>query len=135
MLTFKEFRQLQEETDYELEEGWKDYVPSMKSVSTFGRNFADKASLGTYKYVRAGADTVIKKALGRKTTYNKELEQEKQKLARGEKDEPGASVLGDVVGTAAVAAAPGLIAPVKAAKETGGFVASLLPRIRRATGY
>jgi hypothetical protein len=135
MLTFKEFRQLQEEMDDELEEGWKDYVPSMKSVSTFGRNFADKASLGTYKYVRAGADTVIKKALGRKTTYNKELEQEKQKLAKGEKDEPGASVLGDVAGTAAVAAAPGLIAPVKAAKETGGFVASLLPRIRKATGY
>jgi hypothetical protein len=135
MLTFKEFRQLQEETDYELEEGWKDYVPSMKSVSTFGRNFADKASLGTYKYVRAGADTVIKKALGRKTTYNRELEQEKQKLAKGEKDEPGASVLGDVAGTAALVAAPEVLAPIKAAKETGGFVASLLPRIRRATGY
>jgi hypothetical protein len=135
MLTFKEFRQLQEEMDDELEEGWKDYVPSMKSVSTFGRNFADKASLGTYKYVRAGADTVIKKALGRKTTYNKELEQEKQKLAKGEKDEPGASVLGDVAGTAALVAAPEVLAPIKAAKETGGFVASLLPRIRRATGY
>jgi hypothetical protein len=135
MLTFREFLEEQKR----IEEGWKDYVPSANTVSTFGRNFADKATMGGYKYARAGADYVVKKALGRKTTYQKELDQEKEKLAKGEKNEPMASVAGDVAGdvaaSAALAAAPAVLAPVKTAKETGGYVASFLPRVKRALGY
>ena len=104
MKTFKQFT---------MNEGWRDYLPSMKDISAAGLNLADTATLGGYKYARAGADYAAKNAMqlagyGKGTTYEKELKQEKEKLAKAEKESPRASAAGDIAGYGAVAAAPEL---------------------------
>ena len=93
-------------------EGITDYLPSMDSVSAFGRNVADTATFGTYKYARAGADYVAKKALKatglskKDTTYSRELDQEKEKLAKDDVKNPQAAAAGDIAGMGAMAVAP-----------------------------
>lgn len=104
MKTFKQFT---------VNEGWRDYIPSMKDISAAGLNLADTATLGGYKYARAGADYAVKNAMqlagyGKGTTYQKELDQEKEKLAKAEKQSPRASAVGDIAGYGAVAVAPEL---------------------------
>lgn len=90
-MSFKEFLK---QNDPSLEEGWSE------KVGAFGRSFADKASLGGYKYARAAVDHGIKKALGKSKTYQNELDQEKEKLEKDSKEQPAASAAGDIVGHA-----------------------------------
>ncbi len=105
MKTFKQFT---------VNEGWKDYLPSMPTMSDVGAtalNFADTATMGGYKYARAGVDYAAKNAAklagyGKGTTYDKELKQEKEKLAKAEKESPRASAVGDVAAYGAVALTP-----------------------------
>lgn len=128
MKTFREFCESQE-----LEEGWKDYIPSGERIAAFGRNFADKATLGGYRHARAAVDYVVKKALGRKTTYKKELDQENEKLKSGEKNYPGTTVVGDIAGKIA----PGLVAPevtaaAHALKGAADAVNAYYPRVKKA---
>ena len=94
-----------------VDEGISDYLPSADSIYAFGRNAADTATFGGYKYARAAADYATKNVAsklgyGKGTTYNKELEQEKQKLARDDVKNPKASAAGDIAGYAALAVAP-----------------------------
>lgn len=94
-----------------IDEGISDYLPSADSVYAFGRNAADTATFGGYKYARAGADYAAKNVAsklgyGKGTTYDKELKQEKQKLAKDDVKNPKASAAGDIAGYAALAAAP-----------------------------
>jgi hypothetical protein len=98
MMSFKEFLK---QNDPSLEEGWAE------KVGAFGRGFADKATFGGYKYARAGLDYGVKSGLkklgikgGEDTTYDRELEQEKEKLDKDSKDEPLASAAGDIAGHA-----------------------------------
>lgn len=105
MKTFKQFT---------IDEGWRDYLPSMPSMNDVyatGLNFADTATMGGYKYARAGVDYAAKNAAklagyGKGTSYEKELKQEKEKLAKAEKESPKASAVGDVAAYGAVAITP-----------------------------
>ena len=125
-----------------VDEGITDYLPSMDSVSAFGRNVADTATFGTYKYARAGADYVAKKALKatglskKDTTYSRELDQEKEKLAKDDIKHPQASAVGDIAGTVAQAVAPGIPGVGAAMKggETASKIPSYLSLARRAIG-
>ncbi len=94
-----------------INEGLSDYLPSADSIYAFGRNAADTATLGGYKYARAAADYTAKNVAsklgyGKSTDYSKELDQEKQKLARDDVKNPRASAAGDIAGYAALAVAP-----------------------------
>jgi hypothetical protein len=110
-----------------INEAWTD------SIQAFGRGVADKATggtegdLGGYGYARAGADYLVKSGLkklglrgGEDTTFDREVEQEKQKLTKDAKNEPLASGAGDTVGYV-VAASPigSALKAVKAAVTTG----------------
>jgi hypothetical protein len=143
MLTFKEFLEAQEQMD----EGITDYIPSADSVYAFGRNAADTATFGGYKYARAGADYAIKntlKAVGLRkkgTTYKHELDQEKEKLASDDKNYPRAAAAGDVAGIVggvlgpeipAIGAAIGGAYKAHDATQKGSRVWSLA---RKALGY
>jgi len=97
----------------QVDEGLMDYLPSADSVYAFGRNAADTATFGGYKYGSAAAQYVAKNTAsalgyGKGTTYNKELEQEKEKLARDDIKNPQAAAAGDIAGYAALAFAPEL---------------------------
>jgi hypothetical protein len=107
------------------------------SLGAFGRGLADKATLGGYKYARAAADYGVKKALGKNTTYQRELDQEKEKLDKDSKDNPTASGFGDAAGYAlpyvpalgsAVKAAQGAVSSAKDAATKGSNVGSKLKR-------
>jgi hypothetical protein len=118
MKTFKQFT---------LDEGWKDYLPSMDDVYATGLNFADTATMGGYKYARAGVDYAAKNALklvgkGKGTTYDRELKQEKEKLTKAEKHSPKASAIGDIAGYGAVTVAPQL--PLVGAAATNALKAN-----------
>jgi hypothetical protein len=129
--SYKQF--VAEARENSLDEGWRDYLPSADQVSAFGRNFADKATLGGYKYARAGADYVVKKAMGKKTTYKKELDQEKEKLKAGEKKYPGTTVAADLAGHIAPAiVAPEAIAMAKGAQGAADMATSMYPRVKKA---
>jgi len=129
-----------------VDEGITDYLPSMDSVSAFGRNVADTATFGGYKYARAGADYVAKKALKatglskNDTTYSRELDQEKEKLARDDVKNPQAAAAGDIAGMGAMAIAPeipGVGAAIGSAMKGGETVSkipSYLGLARRAIG-
>lgn len=115
-------------------EGLSDYLPSADSVYAFGRNAADTATLGTYKYARAGADWAAKNTAsafgyGKGTTYNKELDQEKQKLARDDIKHPQASAAGDIAGMGAMAVAPEIpaVGATIGSALKGGETASKVP--------
>jgi len=129
-----------------VDEGITDYLPSMDSVSAFGRNVADTATFGGYKYARAGADYVAKKALKatglskNDTTYSRELDQEKEKLAKDDVKHPQAAAAGDIAGMGAMAVAPeipGVGAAIGSAMkggETASKIPSYLGLARRAIG-
>ena len=124
--------------DPSLEEGLAD------AVGAFGRGFADKATFGGYKYARAAADYGIKSGLkklgvkgGEDTTFDRELEQEKEKLDKDSKNQPTASALGDIAGHSipyvpvigtALNAAKGLVGTAKDYYEKGVPVADKLKR-------
>ena len=96
------------------------------SISAFGRQAADTATLGGYKYARAGVDYAAKNALslagyGKGTTYQKELDQEKEKLAHDEAEHQQASSAGKLAGIGAMTLAPELPAVGGAA---GGALAA-----------
>jgi len=104
-----------------VEEGFAD------KAGAFGRGLADKATFGGYKYARAAADYGVKSGLkklgikgGEDTTYQRELDQEKEKLTKDSEKEPLASGLGDAAGYA-VAYSPigGAIKAVKNVVDTG----------------
>ena len=100
MKTFKQYtKETRTNDDLSLEEGWAD------KAGAFGRGFADKATFGGYKYARAAADYGVKSGLkklgvkgGEDTTFDRELEQEKEKLAKDAEKQPTASALGDIAG-------------------------------------
>ena len=97
----------------QVDEGLMDYLPSADSVYAFGRNAADTATFGGAKYASAAAQYAAKNTAsalgyGKGTTYNKELEQEKEKLARDDIKNPQAAAAGDIAGYAALAFAPEL---------------------------
>ena len=108
-------------------------------LGAFGRGFADKATLGGYKYARAAVDYGAKKALkglglkgGEDTTYERELEQEKEKLSKDYEKEALASAAGDIAGHAmpyvpvvgaAIQAAKGAVDTVKGYSDKAAPVA------------
>lgn len=101
------------------------------SISAFGRQAADTATLGGYKYARAGVDYAAKNALslagyGKGTTYQKELDQEKEKLAHDEAEHQQASSAGKLAGIGAMTLAPELPA-------VGGAAGSALAAGEKAT--
>jgi hypothetical protein len=123
------------------EEGWLD------KVYAAGRNFADTASLGTAKYGRAGIDWAAKNAMhqlgyaDQGTSYQKELDQEIEKLDKDWKEEPGASLAGmgaalaiPVAGEygAAVKGAQGLAGQ---ALDTYSKAVKMYPLAKAALGY
>jgi hypothetical protein len=109
MKTFKQFI-----SEDNLDEGWKDYLPSADSVYAFGRNVADTATGGAAKYGRAAIDYTAKNALyglgmrKKGTTYDKELKQEKEKLQRDNIKNSEAAAAGDLVGMGLSVFGPGL---------------------------
>lgn len=129
-----------------VDEGITDYLPSMDSVSAFGRNVADTATFGGYKYARAGADYVAKKALkaiglsNQDTTYKKELDQEKEKLAKDDVKHPQAAAAGDIAGMGAMAVAPEIpgigvvLGNMVKSGETVSKIPSYLNLAKRAVG-
>ncbi len=102
-----------------IDEGWLD------KVYAAGRNFADTATLGGAKYARAGIDYAVKNVgnkLGfdvKPTTYQKELDQEVEKLNKDWEKEPGASLAG-MGGAMALPLAGQYGAAVKGAQGLGG---------------
>lgn len=124
-----------------IDEGWLD------KVYAAGRNFADTASLGTAKYGRAGIDYAVKNVgnkLGfdvKPTTYQKELDQEVEKLDKDWKENPGASLAGmgaalgiPIAGEygAAVKGAQGLVGQ---ALDTYSKAVKMYPLAKAALGY
>jgi hypothetical protein len=110
-----------------INEGISDYLPSADSIYAFGRNAADTASFGTYKYGRAGAEYVArnvasKLGYGKGTDYDTELKQEKDKLARDDIKNPQAAAAGDIAGYAALALAPEIPVVGRAIGSTLGAV-------------
>lgn len=113
-------------------------------LGAFGRGFADKATLGGYKYARAAVDYGAKKALkglglkgGEDTTYERELDQEKEKLSKDYEKEPLASAAGDIAGHAmpyvpvvgaAIQAAKGAVDTAKGYSDKAAPVADKLRR-------
>lgn len=78
-----------------LDEGMAD------SLNAWGRRTVDTITGGAAKYANAGIDYAVKNAgaaigIGSGTTYSKELDQEKEKLANDEKNHPIASGMGNV---------------------------------------
>lgn len=119
----------------------------MDDLYSAGRNFADTASLGTYKYARAGADWAAKNAMhqlgyaDKGTDYQKELDQEVEKLDKDWKENPGASLAGmgaalaiPVAGEygAAVKGAQGLAGQ---ALDTYSKAVKMYPLAKAALGY
>ena len=138
MKTFKQFT---------MDEGWKDYLPSMPSkedIYATGLNFADTISGGTYKdYIRPGIDyavknTAYKLGYGKGTTFEKEKKQEHEKLAKAEKESPKASAVGDVAAYAAMVGMPYLRLSVAdnalKAGEVGSKAASVAKGLRTIIG-
>ena len=129
-----------------IDEGITDYLPSMDSVSAFGRSAADTATFGGYKYAKAGADYVAKKALKatglskQDTTYQRELDQENEKLSKDAVKNPQASAAGNIAGMGAMAVAPeipGVGAALSGALKGGETVSkipSYLSLARKAVG-
>lgn len=138
MLTFKQFT---------MDEGWKDYLPSMPSVKDVyatGLNFADTISGGTYKdYIRPGIDYAVKNTAyklghGQGTTFEKEKKQEYEKLAKAEKESPKASAVGDVAAYAAMVGMPylrlSLADKAMKANEAGAKTAAVAKGLRTILG-
>jgi hypothetical protein len=99
-------------------EGWLD------SISAFGRKAADTATLGGYKYARAGIDYAAKNTAsalgyGKGTTYKRELDQEKEKLDHDEKEHQQAAAAGELVGPVLAYGAASSIPAVGAALSAG----------------
>lgn len=116
-------------------EGWWD------SVSAFGRQAADTATLGGAKFARAGIDYAVKNTAsalgyGQGTTYSKELDQEKEKLAHDDKEHSQASSAGRLAGYGAMAVAPNIpgAASALAAGEKAAKVPYYLGLARKAVG-
>lgn len=121
-----------------VEEGFAD------KAGAFGRGFADKATFGGYKYARAAADYGIKSGLkklgvkgGEDTSYERELEQEKEKLSKDAEKEPLASAAGDIAGHAmpyvpvvggAIQAAKDVVDKVKGYGEKAAPVAAKIQK-------
>lgn len=128
-----------------IDEGISDYLPSADSVYAFGRNAADTATFGGYKYARAAADYTAKNVAsklgyGKGTTYDKELKQEKQKLAKDDIKNPQAAAAGDIAGDVVRSAAPALpvvgqaIGSAIGAGEKASKVPYYAGLVRRAIG-
>lgn len=145
MLTFKEYRELKNKK--EIDEGLSDYLPSADSIYAFGRNAADTATFGGYKYARAAGDYAVKntmKAVGLRkkgTSFKRELDQEKQKLASDDIKSPRASAAGDIAGIAGAAIAPEIpaigaaIGGAQKAHDTVQKSSKVWSLARRALGY
>lgn len=113
----------------------------LDSISAFGRQAADTATLGGYKYARAGVDYAAKNTAsalgyGKGTTYDKEVEQEKEKLAHDEKEHQQASSAGKLAGYGAMAVAPNIpgAASALAAGEKAAKVPYYLGLAKKAVG-
>ena len=119
----------------------------MDDLYSAGRNFADTATLGGYKYARAGADYAAKNALhklgysDKGTDYQKELDQEIEKLDKDWKENPGASLAG-MGGALAIPVAGEYGAAVKGAQgiagqalDTYGKAVKMYPLAKAALGF
>ena len=138
MKTFKQFT---------LDEGWKDYLPSMPSMNDVyatGLNYADTISGGTYKdYIRPGIDYAAKNTMklagyGKGTTFEKERKQEYEKLAKAEKESPRASAIGDIAAYATMIGMPylrlSLADKAMKANEAGAKTAAVVKGLRTIVG-
>jgi len=138
MKTFKQFT---------LDEGWKDYLPSMPSMNDVyatGLNYADTISGGTYKdFIRPGIDYAAKNTMnlagyGKGTTFEKEKKQEYEKLAKAEKESPRASAIGDIAAYATMIGMPylrlSLADKAMKANEAGAKTAAVAKGLRTILG-
>jgi len=138
MKTFKQFT---------LDEGWKDYLPSMPSMNDVyatGLNYADTISGGTYKdFIRPGIDYAAKNTMklagyGKGTTFEKERKQEYEKLAKAEKESPRASAIGDIAAYATMIGMPylrlSLADKAMKANEAGAKTAAVAKGLRTIIG-
>jgi hypothetical protein len=138
MKTYKQFT---------IDEGWKDYIPSMpsmKDVYATGLNYADTISGGTYKdYIRPGIDYAVKNTAhklgyGKGTTFEKEKKQEYEKLAKAEKESPKASAVGDIAAYATMVGMPylrlSLADKAMKANEAGAKTAAVAKGLRTIIG-
>lgn len=127
MKTFKQF----------VNEDWK------KSIQDAGLKFADSTTMGGYKYARAGADYAVKNAMklagfGKGTDYETELNQEKEKLDKAEKESPRATAAGQLASYGVTTLAPytslKLANDALKAGEVGAKVASVARNLRTIIG-
>jgi hypothetical protein len=138
MKTFKQFT---------LDEGWKNYLPSMPSMNDVyatGLNYADTISGGTYKdFIRPGIDYAAKNTMklagyGKGTTFEKERKQEYEKLAKAEKESPKASAIGDIAAYATMIGMPylrlSLADKAMKANEAGAKTAAVAKGLRTIIG-
>jgi hypothetical protein len=132
---------------FTLDEGWKDYLPSMPSMNDVyatGLNYADTISGGTYKdFIRPGIDYAAKNAMklagyGKGTTFEKEKKQEYEKLAKAEKESPKASAIGDIAAYATMIGMPylrlSLADKAMKANEAGAKTAAVAKGLRTIIG-
>ena len=138
MKSFKQFT---------IDEGWKDYLPSMPSkedIYATGLNFADTVSGGTYKdYIRPSIDYSVKNIVaklgyGKGTTFEKEKKLVYEKLDKAEKESPRASAVGDVAAYATMIGMPylrlGLADKAMKANEAGAKTAAVAKGLRAIVG-
>jgi len=71
------------------------------SINAFGRGAFNSATMDLGKYGRAGAEYGVKKLLGRDTTYQQELDQEKEKDTTAQTNNPTAYNAGGYTADAA----------------------------------
>jgi len=88
------------------------------SINAFGRGAFNSATIDLGKYGRAGAEYGVKKLLGRDTTYQQELDQEKEKDTSAQEKNPTAYSAGGYTADAA-AIATGVGGLVKAGTKYG----------------
>ena len=88
------------------------------SINAFGRGAFNSATMDLGKYGRAGAEYGVKKLLGRDTTYQQELDQEKEKDTIAQTNNPTAYKAGGYTADAA-AIATGVGGVVKGAAKVG----------------
>lgn len=107
--------------------------PEFKKDFWSGTKAAGRGALNSLTFfqgskIKAGIDTLAKKALGRQTSYSKEYKQELEKEREAIDKYPAAYVAGAVAPL--VVAAPGIVSGLKAGKEALSAVKGFLPKTK-----
>lgn len=114
MLRFKQFIKEASARPY----ASKGAVEVGDSINAFGRGAFNSATMDVGKYGRAAAEYGVKKLLGRDTSYQKELDQEKEKDTIAQEKNPTAYSAGGYAADAA-ALATGVGGVIKTAAKVG----------------